>query len=284
MNDLALKVFEFEDRQVRVVMKDGEPQFVAKDVAEGIGAIWNGETSIKHVPEEWRGVLSVYTPSGNQDMWCLKEQGIYFYLARSDKPAALPFQKKIAGEILPSIRKHGAYMTPEAIKEAILNPDFIIRLAQNLKEEQAKVSALTAKIEEDRPKVIFADSVSASETAILIGDLAKLIRQNGVDIGQRRLFQWLRENGYLMKTGSSVNMPTQRGMDLGLFEILERTVNKPDGSPRTVKTTKVSGRGQLYFINKFVGEKTAPRPLTVGEKAQKTLWGEGCSSSLQPSF
>jgi anti-repressor protein len=249
----ALQIFNFEDRQVRVVVKDGEPCFVAKDVAEWIEAFWSGEKSIGHVPEEWKGVVPVTTPGGAQDMWCLTEQGLYFYLARSDKPRALPFQKKVAGEILPSIRKHGAYMTPEVIKETLTNPDFIIGLATRLKEEEAKTKELSARIQQDHPKVLFADSVCASETSILIGDLAKLIRQNGYDIGQRRLFEWLRSNGYLMKNSGSRNMPTQRALDMKLFEVLERAIDNPDGSIRITRTTKVTGKGQLYFVNQFLG-------------------------------
>jgi phage antirepressor YoqD-like protein len=194
------------------------------------------------------------TIKGEKETWALREQGAYFYLARSDKPAALPFQKKIAGEILPSIRKYGAYMTPQVIEEALLNPDYIIRLATALKDERQKVVALNAKIENDHPKVLFADSVSASATSILIGDLAKLIKQNGFEIGQKRLFEWLRENGYLMKAGSSKNMPTQRALDMRLFEVLERAIDNPDGSIRITRTTKVTGKGQVYFVNQFLGD------------------------------
>jgi anti-repressor protein len=203
------------------------------------------------VPDEWKGVKPIHTLGGNQELLCVSEQGLYFFLARSNMPAALPFQKKVAGEILPSIRKHGAYMTPQAIEEAILNPDFIIRLAQNLKYEQAKVSALEAKVGEDRPKVLFADSVTESRTSILISDMAKLLRQNGVEVGQNRLFEILREKGYLMKQGGSRNMPTQRSMELGLFEIKETAINRSDGSIDVKKTPKVTGRGQVYFINHF---------------------------------
>jgi anti-repressor protein len=238
-----LQVFEFENKKVRIVDVDGVPAFIAKDVVEVVGGIWNGEATIKHIPEEWRVVSSVHTISGIKDTWALFEQGVYFYLARSDKPAAIPFQKKVAGEILPSLRKYGAYMTPPKIEEILTNPDMIIDLAQILKKEQAKARELAAKAEEDRPKVLFADSVSASHTSILIGELAKLLRQNGVEIGQNRLFERLREEGYLMKDGSSRNMPTQRAMELELFEVKETTINRSDGGIDIKKTTKVSGRG-----------------------------------------
>jgi phage antirepressor YoqD-like protein len=190
-------------------------------------------------------------------MQVLFEQGVYFYLARCDKPAALPFQKKIAGEILPSIRKHGAWIAPQKIEEILTNPDMIIELAQILKREQARARELAAQVEEERPKVLFADSVSASHTSILIGELAKLLRQNGVEVGQNRLFERLREEGYLMKDGSSRNMPTQRAMEMGLFEVKETTINRSDGGIDVKRTPKVTGRGQIFFVNKFCGKNTA---------------------------
>jgi anti-repressor protein len=251
----CLQVFEFEGRKVRIIRENGEARFVAKDIVEGIGAMWEGSKSVRHVPEEWKGVYSVYTPGGMQAMQTLSEHGVYFYLARSDMPAALPFQKHIAGEILPSIRKYGAYMTPQKIEEVLTNPDTIIGLAQILKREQIKARELAVKVEEDRPKVLFADSVSASQTSILIGELAKLLRQNGVEIGQNRLFEKLREEGYLMKDGSSRNMPTQRSMELELFEVKETTINRSDGGIDIKKTPKVTGHGQVYFVNRFCGKK-----------------------------
>jgi anti-repressor protein len=181
----GLQVFDFEGKRGRFVMVDGEPWFVAKDVAEALGYEWKTNL-IYNVPGEWRGTKPVSTPGGTQDMACLSEHGLYFFLARSDKPKALPFQKKIAGEILPSIRKHGAYMTPRKIAEILTDPDTIIGLAQTLKRESEKTSILTDKIDADRPKVLFADSVSASAASILVGELAKLLRQNGVEMGQNR--------------------------------------------------------------------------------------------------
>jgi anti-repressor protein len=253
----SLQVFDFEGRRVRIALVEGEPEFAAKDVVEGIGAVWNGDQAVGHVPAEWKGVRLFLTPGGNQELATLKEQGVYFYLARSNKPAALPFQKKIAGEILPSIRKYGAYMTPQKIEEALCNPDTIITLAQALKAEQAKARELESKAAENYPKVLFADSVAASRTSILIGELAKLLRQNGVEIGQNRLFEKLRDEGYLMKEGSSRNMPTQRSMEMGLFEVKETTINRSDGGIDVKKTPKVTGRGQIYFINKLSGKPAA---------------------------
>lgn len=251
----ALQVFNFEDNHTRIALVDGEPWVVAKDVCEALGYSEQSNPArlMQAVPKEWKGMKRIHTPGGEQEMLCLSEQGLYFFLGRSDKPKALPYQVWIAGKVLPTIRKHGVYMTPQKIEEALTNPDFIIRLAQELKTEREKRTALEAQTEADRPKVLFADSVTASQTSILIGDLAKLIRQNGYNIGQNRLFQWLRDNGYLVRRrGDSYNMPTQRSMELGLFEVLERTHNNPDGSIRVTKTPKATGKGQVYFVNRFL--------------------------------
>lgn len=153
----------------------------------------------------------------------------------------------------PSIRKHGAYMTGETLEQALTSPDFLIQLATKLKEEKEKNKELEQSVKRMRPKEIFADAVSVANTSILIGELAKIMKQNGVDIGQNRLFDKLRCLGYLIsRKGIDYNMPTQRGMELGLFEIKERTINNPDGSVRITKTTLVNGKGQQYFINKFI--------------------------------
>jgi anti-repressor protein len=257
----SLRVFGFEDKRARFVMVDGEPWFVAKDVAKALEYGEDSSVSVlfKGVPEEWVRVnpISVNLKDGREqvrDMLCLSEQGLYFFLARSDKPKAIPFQKKIAGEILPSIRKYGAYMTPRKIEEILMNPDTIIGLAEALKREQAERGKLAARIEADYPKVLFADSVSASKTSILIGELAKLLRQNGVEVGQNRLFEILRGEGYLMRSGSGRNMPTQRAMELDLFEIREITINRSNGEIDIKRTPRVTGRGQVYFLNRFLSE------------------------------
>ena len=172
---------------------------------------------------------------------------------KAKNEVAEKFQAKVADEIIPSIRKHGAYMTPQKIEEVLLNPDTIIKLATDLKAEREHRMALETKIEQDKPKTIFADAVSSSKTSILIGDMAKLLRQNGIEIGQKRLFDWLRNNGYLIKRkGSDWNMPTQRSVEMGLFEIKESTHLDGNGCNITTKTSKVTGKGQVYFINKFL--------------------------------
>ena len=162
------------------------------------------------------------------------------------------FKRWITHEVIPSIRRHGGYLTPAKLEEALLNPDTLIRLATDLKAEREKRAALEQQVRTDAPKVLFADSVSASSSSILVGQLAVLLRQNGVNIGQNRLFQWMRENGFLIQSGSRKNSPTQRSMELGLFETKERTINNPDGSIRITMTTKVTGKGQVYFVNRFL--------------------------------
>ena len=163
--------------------------------------------------------------------------------------SAKRFKHWVTSEVLPSIRKHGVY----AVDELLANPEMAIKAFTALKEEREKNKVLEADNQRMKPKEIFADAVSTSHTSILIGDLAKLLKQNGIETGQKRLFDWLRENGYLIKRkGSDWNMPTQKSMDLGLIEIKESTVNNPDGSVRINKTPKVTGKGQQYFINKFL--------------------------------
>ena len=200
-------------------------------------------------------------------MLCLTEQGLYFFLGRSDKKAALPYQMWIAGDVVPSIRKHGGYLTPETAERILNDPDVMIEILKAYKNERAKVkeleaacgqwqaenNALADKIQEDRPKVIFAEAVDASKDSILIGNLAKILRQNGIEIGQNRLFEWLRNNGFLMSCrGERWNMPKQEYIDRGYFEIKKSVVNNPDGSTRVNHTPKITGKGQIFFIDGFV--------------------------------
>lgn len=250
MNEL--QEFNFQGNQLRTVMIDSEPFFVGKDAASAIGYSDTNNALKAHVKTKYKRGWRITTPSGNQEVTVISEPGLYQLAGESKLPSAEPFQDWVYEKVLPSIRKHGAYMTPETIEKAIYDPDFIIKLATQLKNEQARTAALTADNEKMKPKALFADAVATSHTSILIGDLAKLMRQNGVDIGQNRLFGWLRDHGYLISKGDRRNMPTQRAMDLELFDIKERTFQNPDGSVRITKTTKVTGKGQQYFINKFL--------------------------------
>lgn len=248
MNELQI----FENREfgtVRTVQFEGKTYFVANDVAKALGYV---ETA-KAVRTHCKGVSEMDIPSngGIQTMKIIPEGDIYRLVIKSQLPSAEKFESWVFDEVLPSIRKHGVY----AVDELLNDPDLAIKAFTALKEEKERNKALQADNDRMRPKEVFADAVATSHTSILIGDLAKLLKQNGVDIGQKRLFSWMRENGYLIKRqGSDWNMPTQRSMELGLFEVKESTVNNPDGSVRINKTTKVTGRGQQYFINKFLGE------------------------------
>lgn len=253
MNEL--QIFEnSEFGSVRTVDIDGKTYFVANDVAKALGYIVPKDAVTRHC----KGALKqrYLTDGGEQDMKVIPEGDIYRLVIKSQLPTAEKFERWVFDEVLPSIRKHGMYAEDELLD----NPDLLISVAQKLKEERERNKALKAENDRMKPKEIFADAVATSHTSILIGDLAKLIKQNGVDIGQKRMFAWLRDNGYLIKrNGSDWNMPTQKSMELGLFEVKESTVNNPDGSVRINRTTKVTGKGQQYFINKFLAkdEKSA---------------------------
>lgn len=226
------------------------PLFLAKDVAEWIEHS-NSRMMINAVDiDEKVCVNNPYALQGQQEQWFLTEDGFYEVLMQSRKPIAKDFKKKVK-EILKDIRKHGMYAKDELLE----NPDLLLDVINKYKKEREEKRLLLSKIETDRPKVIFADAVSASHTSILVGELAKLLNQNGISIGQNRLFDWLRENGYLIKRkGTDYNMPTQYSMDLGLFEVKETSINHSDGHISISKTPKVTGKGQIYFISKFKSE------------------------------
>ena len=257
MNEIAV----FENKQfgkIRTINDNEQIWFVARDIAEALeykGSTINNAISVlfQSVPDIWKGKKRIFTLGGEQEMLCLSEQGLYFFLGRSDKKKALPYQMWIAGEVVPSIRKHGAYVTPAKLEDILSDPDAWIKTLEALKAEREKVAALTAKAQEDRPKVIFAEAVDASKDSILIGNLAKLLSQNGIKIGQNKLFAWLRENGYLIGCkGERWNFPMQSYVDRGFFEVKKTVVNNPDGTTRITHTTKVTGKGQIYFINGFL--------------------------------
>ena len=187
-----------------------------------------------------------------QEINFIPEGDVYRLITHSKLPTAQQFESWVFDEVLPTIRRHGAYMNDSTLEQALTSPDFLIQLATKLKEEKAKRIELETKIEQDKPKVLFAQAVETAKTSILVGDLAKILKQNGVETGQKRLFEQLRQDGYLIKDGQSRNMPTQRAMEMGLFEVKESTVSNPDGSIRVTKTTKVTGRGQGYFVNKYL--------------------------------
>lgn len=241
---------------IRTIEKDGEPWFVGKDVAAILGYGDTDQALRKHIDDEDKLTRRFDGSGQNRQMTIINESGLYSLVLSSKLPTAKKFKRWVTSEIIPSIRKHGAYMTPETLEKVLLSPDTLMQLAQNLKDEQEKRKALEAQIESQKPAVLFTGAVETSKTSILIGELAKMLKQNGVNIGQNRLFEWLRRNGYLIKrNGTDYNMPTQRSMDMGLFEIKETTINNPDGSIKISKTPKVTGKGQVYFINLFLNKE-----------------------------
>ena len=248
MNEI--KIFDNpEFGKVRTMEINGEPYLVGKDVAEILGYSNTRDALTKHVDSEDKNTVAICDGKGNPNQTVINESGLYSLILSSKLPKAKEFKRWVTSEVLPSIRKHGAY----AVDELLNDPEFAIKTFTALKEERKRSKRLSEQIEADKPKVIFADSVSAAKSSILVGDLAKLLKQNGVNIGQNRLFEWLRQKGYLIKGGSSKNMPTQKAAEMGLFEVKVSTVNNPDGSIRETKTTKVTGKGQVYFVNKFLG-------------------------------
>ncbi|EAC2779455.1 phage antirepressor KilAC domain-containing protein [Listeria monocytogenes] len=248
-----LKLFNFEGSKVRTVILDEEPFFVGIDVASILGYSNPQKAMRDHCKKPAESLVNDSLGRPRRTL-VLSESDVYRLVLRSDLPSAEKFENWLMDEVLPSIRKHGAYMTDDTIEKAITDPDFLIRLATNLKEEKSKRLEAEQKIEAQRPKVLFADAVSDTEGTILIRDLAKLIQQNGVDIGEKRLFEWLRQNGYLIsRRGTDYNRPTQKSMELGLFKIKETAIMRSSGA-HTAITAKVTGKGQIYLLNKLLEE------------------------------
>ena len=249
MNDI--QIFNYNSVEVRTIQNDGEPWFVLKDVCNVLH-IGNSRDVVARLDQDEKGVGQIDTLGGKQEMTIINESGLYNVILRSDKPEAKPFRKWVTSEVLPTIRRHGMYATPDTVEKMLADPDTTIKLLETIKQERAARLALEAQAEADKPKILFADAVSASHSSILVGDLAKLLRQNGVEIGQNRLFSFLREKGYLCSQGERYNLPTQRSMDRGWFQVKETTINQPNGSVRITRTVKVTGKGQQYFINLFL--------------------------------
>ncbi|MDD6986401.1 MAG: phage antirepressor KilAC domain-containing protein [Butyricicoccus porcorum] len=245
-----IKVFENpEFGSIRTVEQDGEPWLAGKDVAAALGYSNPRDAISKHVDDEDKGVAKCDTLGGNQNMTIINESGLYSLILSSRLPTAKKFKHWVTSEVLPSIRKTGGYISgQENMSDSEL-------MAKALLVAQRQINQRDARIAEMQPKALFADSVAASKTSILIGELAKILKQNGVEnMGQNRLFEWLRSNGYLIRRkGTDYNMPTQRAMELKLFEIKETVVSHADGHQTINKTPKVTGKGQQYFINAFLG-------------------------------
>lgn len=254
--DNNLQTWNYENSEIRTVEKDGEPWFVGKDVAAVLGYAKPENAIARHVDDEDKSITPFQGTAYETRATIINESGLYSLILSSKLPNAKKFKRWVTNEVLPSIRKHGAYMTDQTLEQALTSPDFLIQLATQLKEEKEQRKQLEVKVEQDRPKVLFAESVSASKTSILVGELAKILKQNGVDTGQTRLFAWMRENGYLIKRrGNDYNMPTQRAMEMKLFEVKETSVTHSDGHISVNKTPKVTGKGQVYFVNKIMNAR-----------------------------
>lgn len=254
-----LEIFKNEEfGEIRTVEVNGKPHFVASDIAKALGYT----NSSKAVGDHCRWVTKRYIPHPQSKTKTLEvnvipEGDLYRLIANSELPNAQKFESWVFDEVLPSIRKNGGYIAgQETLSDDELMAKALLVAQNKIAEKDGIIQRQREQIEADKPKTIFADAVSASKTSILVGDLAKLICQNGYQIGQKRLFEWLRENGYLVKSGTSKNMPMQRYIEQGLFEVKESNVQNPDGSVRITKTTKITGKGQIYFINKFIEKET----------------------------
>lgn len=241
MNELQL--FNFESNQVRALLINDEPWFVGKDVAEILGYSNPRDALAKHVYDEDKGVAKCDTLGGKQDLTVINESGVYALVFGSKLPNAKKFKHWVTSEVLPQIRKTGSYATPQLTGEELM--------AKALIEAKSVLERQNKQIIEMKPKALFADTVAASDSSILVGQEAKLISQSGCKMGQNRFFAWLRENGYLCSKGENYNMPTQKSREMDLIEIKIRTVTNPDGSVRETKTPVITGKGQIYFINKF---------------------------------
>ncbi|ALJ24016.1 antirepressor [Lactobacillus gallinarum] len=247
--DSNLQLFAFEGSQVRTLEIKNEPWFVGKDVAEILGYSRTADALKAHVDDEDK-LTRQFTDSGqSRKMYIINESGLYSLILSSKMPNAKKFKHWVTSEVLPTIRKHGAYMTDEKAFDVIHNKNGLVDLLQQAADQ---LKQKDIQIAEMKPKALFADAITASETSILVGEMAKILKNGGVNTGQNRFFQWLRENGYLIKRkGTDYNMPTQKSMNLKLFEIKERTI--VDGnSTRIVKTPKITGIGQQYFTNLFL--------------------------------
>lgn len=257
MTSNNLQLFDFKGNQVRILTDEkGEPWFVAKDVCEVLGHS-NASMALERLDNDERSKFNL----GRQgETNIVNEAGLYALVLGSRKPEAHEFKRWVTHEVLPSIRRHGVYATDVTIDSILNDPDFGIKLLTNLKDERARRREAERAIEAQKPKVLFADSVAASRTTILVGELAKILKGNGVDTGQNRLFQWMRDNGYLIsRKGTDFNMPTQKAMELGLFFIKETNVQHSDGHITVNKTPKVTGKGQSYFVNKFLANAKEDR-------------------------
>lgn len=249
----AVQPFRFDGADVRVVTDEhGEPWFVLADLLRILGMTSKPSQVAARLADDEKGVRQTDTPGGRQHVGVVNEAGMWSVIVRSDSPAAEPVRRWVTHEVLPAIRKTGSYAVAPALPQ-----DYATALRALAAEVEAK-AALEAKVEADAPKVLFADAVATSHTEILVGELAKILRGNGVQVGGTRLFEWLRRDGYLIRReGTDWNMPTQRSMELGLFRIKETAITHSDGHTSVSKTPKVTGKGQAYFVNRYAAKDEA---------------------------
>lgn len=250
----GLQIFSNQEfGKVRAIEENGKILFCGSDIAKALGYANAPDALNRHC----RAIVKRDTPVGGklQGINFIPEGDVYRLISHSKLPKAEEFERWVFDEVLPTIRKTGGYVASEDTFLETYMPYATEETKALFKTQLQHIRQLNQKIKADAPKVLFADAVSASQTSILVGDLAKLLKQTGVNIGSRRLFEWLRQNGYLMRKGESWNMPTQRSMEAGLFEVKETTITNSDGSIRITKTTKVTGKGQQFFVNKFLKER-----------------------------
>lgn len=251
-----LQIFDSPDfGQIRTIQQNGEPWFVGKDVADILG-YQNGSRDVnRHVDEDDRQNYQNGTFESNRGLTIINESGLYSLILSSKMPKAKEFKRWVTSEVIPAIRKTGGYIAgSENMTDAEIMAKAVLVAQSTIRQRDQRIKELESDVAAAKPKVLFADAVSASDSTILIGDLAKILKQNGHPIGQKRLFCWMHEQGYLIKrAGADYNSPTQRAMEMGLFKIKETAISHSDGHVSVSKTTKVTGKGQQYFINKFCG-------------------------------
>lgn len=250
-----LQVFSYEGNDVRTVQRGDETWWVLRDVCDVLSLTTPARVAERLEEDEVSLTHIIDALGRKQETTIVSESGLYNVILRSDKPEAKNFKRWVTHEVLPTIRRHGAYLTPAKLEEMMNDPDAWIKVLTALKEERAAKEQLQLQAAADKPKVVFADAVSVSDGTILIGELAKILKGNGIEIGQNRLFEKLRQDGYLIKRqGTDYNAPTQKAMELGLFRVKETAITHSDGHVTISKTTKVTGKGQQYFINLFLGK------------------------------
>ena len=274
---MELQLIQNEQFKVRKTDYNGQTWFVGRDVASILGYANNRKAILDHVEEDDRLTTQVNTPKGLRSTIVINEIGVYSLVLGSKLPEAKSFKRWICGEVIPSIRKTGAYMTEETLARVQADPTALQELTAKLEEERAKhietlklvgqheqtikekdalIERKNAYFARNKPRIDFAKAVYENKTAILVGEMAKLLNQNGIDIGQNRFFQWLRENGYLQsKEGQMWNVPYQKCIESGLFIIKESIAKAKDGSEIISRTPMVTGKGQRYFISKFLETK-----------------------------